>query len=460
MRLAAITLAAGLGTRMKSKTPKILHTILGKPIIQYVVESLLPLSPEKLIVVISPNDNEIKNVLKHYSVTYAVQKEPKGTGDALNSALLTLQGFNGILLIVNGDTPLITSSLLERFIELHINNSEDISVLTFTAGSKHSYGRILREKGDVKAIIENLDADEQQKKITEANSGIYAFRLHLTTLLNEIKINKSKGEYYLTDIVEIAAKKGYRVGAHNIASEEQLIGINTRDDLHKALHYLKNQIAEKWLAQGVSILDKNSVYIHPDVEIGCDTIIYPNVFLEGRTLIGSKCTIYPNSRIVDTVIADGVVIKDSTIIESSEIKENAIIGPFAHIRPASIIGASSKIGNFVEVKKSVLGTGVKASHLSYLGDSEIGSNVNVGAGTITCNYDGKIKHKTIIQDDVFIGSDTQLVAPVKVGKGSYIGAGSTITKDVPPMSLAVSRAPQKNIKRRISRQSSEKRGSE
>lgn len=454
MRLAAVTLAAGLGTRMKSETPKILHKILGKPIIHYVIESLSQLSPEKSIVVIGPKDNEIRNSLKSHPIIYAVQKEPKGTGDALNAALPNLEGFSGVLLVVNGDTPLITSSILKELVELHLNNSEDISILTFTASIGHSYGRILRDNGNVSAIIENRDADEEQKKITEANSGIYAFKFHITTLLNEIKINQSKGEYYLTDVIEIAVKKGYSVGAHNIASEEQLIGINTREDLHKALHYLKNDIAMKWLRNGVSILDKDTAFISPDVEIGIDTIIYPNVYLEGKTIIGANCIIYPNTRIVDSIIADRVVIKDSTVIESSEIKENAVIGPFAHIRPSSVIGPSSKIGNFVEVKKSVLGSEVKASHLSYLGDSEIGNNVNIGAGTITCNYDGKSKHKTIIQDNVFIGSDTQLVAPVKVGKGSYIGAGSTITKDVPPMSLAVSRTPQKNIKRRIHRKHS------
>lgn len=456
MRLATITLAAGLGTRMKSEIPKVLHTILGKPIIQYVIQSIVTLSPEKSIVVISPKNDEVRNILKSYSVIYAVQNEPKGTAHAINVAMPYLEGFNGIILVVNGDTPLITSSLLKEFIDLHLNNSNDISVLTFTATGKHSYGRILREKGYVKAIIEDRDADEEQKKITEANSGIYAFGSPITSLLNEITINEAKGEYYLTDIVEIAAKKGYRVGAFNIAREEQLIGINTRADMHNALHYLKNRIAEKWLKNGVSILDKNTVFICPDTEIGSDTIIYPNVYIEGKTIVGSNCIIYPNTRIIDSIIADGVIIKDSTVIESSEIKENAVIGPFAHIRPSSVIGASSKIGNFVEVKKSILGAGVKASHLSYLGDSEIGSNVNIGAGTITCNYDGKAKHKTIIQDDVFIGSDTQLIAPVKVGKGSYIGAGSTITKDVPPKSLAVSRSPQRNIKRRISNKHSGK----
>lgn len=447
MMLATVILAAGLGTRMKSGIPKILHKIYDKPIIQYVIESLAELSPEKSVVVIGQGAEAIEKSLKVYPVIFVVQKEQKGTADALKAAMAELGGFGGAILVVNGDTPLLTSNLLQDFLNLHQRNSEDISILTFTANGRHSYGRVLRSGSNVKAIIEDRDANKEQKKITEANSGIYALRPHTLSLLDEVIKNEAKGEYYLTDIIEIAAKKGYKIGAHNIAKEEQFIGINTREDLHKALHYLKNSIAQKWLDNAVSILDKNTVFIHPHVQIGSDTIIYPNVHLEGKTVIGSNCTIYPNTRIVDSLIAHGVIIKDSTVIESSEIRENAVIGPFAHIRPYSVIGPSSKIGNFVEIKKSVLGEGVKASHLSYLGDSEIGNNVNVGAGTITCNYDGKTKHKTIIEDDVFIGSDTQLVAPVSVGKGSYIGAGSTITEDVPPLSLAVSRTPQKNLKK-------------
>ncbi len=445
MRLATVTLAAGLGTRMKSHLPKILHKIYDKPIIQYVIESLLPLSPEKSVVVVSSGFEAVENYLKDYPVVFAVQEKQKGTADALKSGVGKLEKFDGVVLVVNGDTPLITSEVLRNFIDLHKNNSDDISILSFIANGSHSYGRIIRSGDEVLKIIEDRDADETQKKINEVNSGIYAFKSHILKLLDDIKINEKKGEYYLTDIVDITVSKGYKVCAHNIASESELTGINTREDLYNAFNYLRDRISKKWLDNGVTILDKNTAFIHPNVQIGTDTIIYPNVYLEGKTIIGSNCTIYPNTRIVNSIIAHNVIIKDSSIIESSEIMENAVIGPFAHIRPDSIIGQSSKIGNFVEIKKSVLGSGVKASHLSYLGDSEIGSNVNIGAGTITCNYDGRLKHKTIIEDDVFIGSDTQLVAPVKVGKGSYVGAGSTITKDVPSGALAASRVKQKNI---------------
>lgn len=449
--LATIILAAGLGTRMKSSIPKVLHRIYGKPIIHYVIDSTKQLKSENNIVVIGPKSDEIKNAIANYHeghpVTFAVQKEPKGTGDAMKAAVKKLTGFNGTVLVLSGDTPLISTSTLQKFLKLHKRHKEDISIISFIAEDTHSYGRIIREGGRVKAIIEDRDATEVQKKIKEVNSGIYAIKSHALKLLKEIKINEAKGEYYLTDVVGIAVKKGYKVGAHILGSETEMTGINTRQDLHNACQYLRDKIISEWMDRGVSFIDKSSVFIHPDVKIGMDTIIYPNVHIEGKTIIGKGCTIYPNVRIADSTVGNHVIIKDSTVIESSTINKNATIGPFAHIRPGSIIGDSSKIGNFVEIKKSVIGEGTKASHLSYLGDAEIGKNVNIGAGTITCNYNGKQKNKTIIEDNSFIGSDTQLIAPVKVGKGAYVGAGSTITKNVPPLSLAVSRAEQRHIEK-------------
>ncbi|BCB95813.1 bifunctional protein GlmU [Dissulfurispira thermophila] len=447
--LTTVVLAAGLGTRMKSSVPKVLHKIYGKPIIHYVIDSIKPLKSENNIIVIGSEGREIKNTInKHYKknlVTFAIQKEPKGTGDALKVAINKLKGFNGTVLILSGDTPLISTITLQKFLRLHRQNKEDISIISFIAEGNHSYGRIIREGKQVKAIIEDRDVNNEQKKIKEVNSGIYAIKSHMLKLLNEIKINKAKGEYYLTDIVDIAVRKGYKVGAHIISNETELTGINTRQDLHNALHYLRDRIISKWINSGISFIDKPSVFIHPDVKIGIDTIIYSNIHIEGRTIIGKGCTIYPNVRITDSIIEDNVTIKDSTVIESSLIKKNAVIGPFAHLRPGSIIGSSSKIGNFVEIKNSIIGEGTKASHLSYLGDAQIGKNVNIGAGAITCNYDGKKKNKTIIEDDSFIGSDSQLIAPVRIGKGAYIGAGSTITQDVPPLSLAISRVKQRHI---------------
>ena len=453
MNLSTIILAAGLGTRMKSSTPKVIHKICGRPIIQYVVDSVKILESESNIVVVNPDSGKIRDVLEGQPVIFAVQKELKGTGDALKSAVQKLKEFAGdsakdentTALVLNGDTPLINTSILKRLLSIHETKKEDISIVSFKASGSHSYGRIVREESRVKAIIEDKDADKEQKKIKEVNSGIYAMKLHILSLLKEIKINKKKKEYYLTDIVEIAAKSGYKVGAHIMGSEMELTGVNTREDLHKATLYLRDRILANWMRNGVSFIDTASVFIHPEAKIGMDTVIYPNVHIEGETIVGSNCIIYPNTRIINTIIGNHVIIKDSTVIESSTIKDKATIGPFVHIRPGSVVGLSSKIGNFVEIKKTIIGDDVRASHLSYLGDAEIGKNVNIGAGTITCNYNGEEKHKTIIEDNVFVGSDTQLVAPVKVGKGAYIGAGSTITRDVPPLSLAITRAKQRNI---------------
>lgn len=445
--VATVILAAGLGTRMKSSLPKILHKIYDKTLIQYVADSIKQIRCRNNIVVLSPRAEEIKKALEGYPVRFAIQKEPKGTGDALKTAARILKGFRGTVLVLNGDTPLISASTLQKFLKLHKRNKEDISIMSFIIEGQHSYGRVIRQGDGVKAIIEDKDADIEQKKVKEVNSGIYAMQSHTLGLLNKIKVNPAKGEHYLTDIVGIAVENGYKVGAHILGNETELTGINTREDLHRAGHYLRDKVLSKLMDSGVSFLDKTSVFIHPEAKVGRDTLIYHGVHIEGESVIGKGCTIYPNTRIVNSIVGNNVTIKDSTVIESSIVKDKAIIGPFAHLRPGAVVGSSSKIGNFVEVKRSVIGSGTKASHLSYIGDAEIGENVNIGAGTITCNYDGRQKHKTIIEDNVFVGSDTQLVAPVRVGKNAYVGAGSTITTDVPSLSLAISRARQRNIEK-------------
>ncbi|MBZ0155260.1 MAG: bifunctional UDP-N-acetylglucosamine diphosphorylase/glucosamine-1-phosphate N-acetyltransferase GlmU [Alphaproteobacteria bacterium] len=445
MKLAAVVLAAGLGTRMKSALPKVLHPLGGKPMVQQVIETVQSLKPAASVVVVGPGNGEIRNALKDFPVRFAVQKEPKGTGDAFKAAVQVLKKFEGTLLVVSGDTPLITGETLRELLRLHRRRKEDISLLSFEAEGPHAYGRIIRKGSTVAAIVEDRDAGTEQKKIKEVNSGIYALEAPMVKLLKEIRLNEKKGEYYLTDLIHIAVGKGFRVGAHPLGNERELTGINTRSDLYRAGMYLRDRVLARLLDRGITFMDKNSVFIHPDAEIGEDTVIYPNVHIEGKTVVGNGCVLYPNCRIVDSVLGNGVVVKDSTLVESSVIKDRAEVGPFAHLRPGSVIGPSAKIGNFVEVKKSVIGEGTKASHLSYLGDAEIGNNVNIGAGTITCNYDGRMKHRTVIEDEVFIGSDTQLVAPVRVGKGAYIGAGSTITKEVPSHSLALSRTAQRHI---------------
>ncbi len=442
MSLATVILAAGLGTRMKSSTPKVLHTLLGEPLVSHVLNSLLPLGASQNILVIGPHSVSIRDHLREHSVTYAVQEEPRGTGDALKAGLKVLRETEGTVLVLNGDAPLVTAETLSRFLDLHRASGDSISLLTFHASNPFSYGRILRTDGQVAAIVEERDATDEQKRIREVNSGVYAFERPALHLLDDISENASKGEYYLTDVVALAAKRGYSVGAHLLGDEIEFTGINTREDLAAAGEHLRDRIVRMWMERGVTFVDRRSAYVHLQVSIGPDTVIYPGVFLEGKTSVGRGCTIYPHARIIDSTLGDHVEIKDSTVIESSTVNDHAVIGPFAHLRPHCVIGPASKIGNFVEIKKSVVGRGTKASHLSYLGDTEIGEDVNIGAGTITCIYDGKAKHKTVIEDGAFVGSDTQLVAPVTIGKGAYIGAGSTITSNVPALSLSLSRVKQ------------------
>ena len=447
MKLAGVVLAAGLGKRMSSSLPKVLHRLHGAPMLHYVVSTLHKLKPQKIVIVIGMHAKEIREVIQDAAtISFAEQRKAKGTGDALLKAAPALAGFQGTVIVVNGDTPLITSGTLKQFLSLHQRKRNDISLLSFTAGTPGSYGRIIRdERKQVLSVIEDRDATAIQKKITEVNSGVYAIETGIFRLLNKIPLNKAKGEYYLTDIIHIAREKGMRVDAFCIGSEDEFIGVNTREELEKAKQFMKEKVIAALQDKGVTFIDSRSVFLSPQVHIGRGTTIYPNVHLEGRTTVGNDCSIYPNVRIEDSTIEDGAVIKDSTLIECSVVKKNASVGPFAHIRPGSEIGAGARIGNFVEVKQSVIGPGTKASHLSYIGDAKIGKDVNIGAGTITCNYDGHTKHTTVIEDGVFIGSDTQLVAPVKIHKGAFIGAGSTITSDVPSKALALTRTEQKNI---------------
>jgi bifunctional UDP-N-acetylglucosamine pyrophosphorylase / glucosamine-1-phosphate N-acetyltransferase len=447
VKLAGVVLAAGLGKRMNSSLPKVLHRLHGAPMLYHVVNALKKLKPRKIVIVTGKQGNEIRALMQDTGiVSFAEQRQAKGTGDALSKAGPALTGFKGTVIVVNGDTPLITPATLKKFLSLHERKRNDISLLSFVAKTPGSYGRIIRdERKNVLSIIEDRDATAIQKKITEVNSGVYAMEMKSFRLLKEIPLNMAKGEYYLTDIIHIAREKGLKADAFRIGTEDEFIGVNTREELEKAKQFMKERLINIFLDKGVIFLDPHSVFLSPDVHIGRGATIYPNVHLEGRTTVGSNCTIYPNVRIQDSTIDDGAVVKDSTLIECSVLKKNASVGPFAHIRPGSEIGAGARIGNFVEVKKSVIGPGTKASHLSYIGDAKIGKDVNIGAGTITCNYDGRRKHTTVIEDDVFIGSDTQLVAPVKVHKGAFIGAGSTITADVPSKALAVSRTEQKNI---------------
>jgi bifunctional UDP-N-acetylglucosamine pyrophosphorylase/glucosamine-1-phosphate N-acetyltransferase len=446
VKTACVILAAGQGKRMKSAFPKVLHEICGNTLIGSVLDTARRLRPDRIVIVAGAHIDSIRKSIEGEDVSFALQQKPRGTGHALSCALTVLEGFHGDVVVMNGDTPLVGAGTIGRFLALHRKNGNAVSVLSFRASKPDSYGRIVRDaKGHVAAIVEEKDADALQKRIEEVNSGVYAIRSDALFLVGEIRINKAKGEYYLTDIAAAAAVRGMKTAAYCIGAEDEFMGVNTREELLAAARLMRRNIIGNFIKRGVYFLDPDSVFIGARVIIGKDATIYPNVYLEGNTTIGKKAVVFPNVRIVDSHVGSEAVIKDSTVVESSRVRERASVGPFAHLRPGSDVGADARVGNFVELKKAVLGRASKASHLSYLGDARIGREVNIGAGTITCNYDGKKKHPTVIDDGVFVGSDSQLVAPVRVGKGAYIGAGSTITKDVPSQALAISRATQKNI---------------
>lgn len=378
-------------------------------------------------------------------ISFVVQERLLGTGHAL--AIAKKEFKSGRVLVLNGDCPLIASGTLKMLSARHNRNRNALSFLSFTDDSISGYGRIFRdERGRVAGIVEDKHATpDERKKFKELNGGVYLLEEEVLGYLEKIRKNKSSGEYYLTDIVKMAAGSGKKVEAYTCPAEE-IRGVNDREELFGVSEILKRRITRKWMQKGVTFIDPQTSFVGPLVHIGKDTIVYPNTYLEGRTRIGKNCVIYPGSRIYESVLGDGIVIKDNTVIEESRIGDGSAIGPFAHLRPRSIIGRSVKIGNFVETKKTFISDGTKASHLTYLGDAVIGKNVNIGAGTITCNYDGKNKFSTVIESDVFIGSDSQLVAPVKVGKGAYVAAGATVTRDVPSGDLAISRARQQNLK--------------
>lgn len=444
MNLSVVILAAGRGKRMNSKAPKVLHEALGKPMVQHVIDAVRTLKPAKTIVVIGNGAEEVRERLDDSRLTFVLQKNLLGTGDALAMAKKEVK--KGTVLVLNGDGPLITIKTLKGLLARHRRTKNVLSFLSFIDESMSGYGRIVRDdSGRVAAIVEDKHATPFEKgRFKELNGGVYVMETEALNYLGKIKKNSSSGEYYLTDIISIISSTGKRLEAYQCPSEE-IRGVNSRQELYEVSNILRNRIIAHWMEKGVTFIDPNTTIVQSHVSIGRDSVIYPNTYLEGNTSIGEDCTIYPGARICNATIGNGVTIKDNSLIVESKIADRASVGPCAHIRPGSVIGRDAKIGNFVEVKKSSIGEGSKASHLTYLGDAEIGPGVNIGAGTITCNYDGKNKFKTVIESGVFIGSDTQLVAPVTIGKDAYVGAGSTITRDVPSGALAISRAAQKNL---------------
>jgi bifunctional UDP-N-acetylglucosamine pyrophosphorylase/glucosamine-1-phosphate N-acetyltransferase len=447
-QLNIVILAAGLGKRMKSRRAKMLHEILGRPIIWHVLNTAKKLKPKQIVVVIGNQAEEVQKVLAGEKLRFVLQKKQLGTAHAVRQAEKYLRKIEGILLVLNGDLPLITVEVLRSLIETHRKSDSDLSIVTTQTEHPEGYGRIIRgEHNAIQEIVEERDATPDQKSIREINCGIYCAKPRpFLQALKKVRTDNIQKEYYLPDALKIMLAKGDRVSALFNPNAEEVLGVNTRSELSSAARILNRRSIDRWMDSGVTILDPETTYIDFGASIGIDTVIYPNVHIEQGVSIGKTCRIFPGCHIVDSAIGDESEILNHSIITSSRVGKKVRIGPFAHLRPGSVIGDEAKIGNFVEVKKSRVGRGSKASHLSYLGDSEIGSDVNIGAGTITCNYDGKKKYKTILADRVFVGSDTQFIAPVKVGKGAYVGAGSTITENVPADSLAIARARQTTIR--------------
>ncbi len=440
----AVILAAGQGTRMKSKLYKVLHPVCGKPMVQHVVDQVEKLQVDSIVTVIGHGSEKVKAQLGN-SVNYVYQQEQLGTAHAVIQAKDILGDKEGVTLVICGDTPLMTSETIEALFLQHEKMGAKATILTAKASKPDGYGRIVRnEMGVVEKIVEHKDATEAERTITEINTGTYLFdNALLFQALNNVSNENVQGEYYLPDVIEILKQQGEIVSAFQTSDFDETIGVNDRIALSEAEAIMRKRINEQHMRNGVTIMDPLNTYIEADVMIKEDTVIYPGSMLKGATVIGSDCIIGPNTEINNCVVGNNTAIKQSVAHDSS-IGSDVNIGPFAHIRPASTIDDEVKIGNFVEIKKATFGKGSKASHLSYIGDANVGSDVNIGCGTITVNYDGKNKFLTTIEDGAFIGCNSNLIAPVTISKGAYVAAGSTITDDVPSEALSIARARQVN----------------
>jgi bifunctional UDP-N-acetylglucosamine pyrophosphorylase/glucosamine-1-phosphate N-acetyltransferase len=429
MKTATILLAAGKGTRMRSNLLKVLHPLGGKPMLWHTIQAVMQATNTPPTLVVGYQSDKVRDTFGDL-VEYVTQKEQLGTGHAVLQVEPHLKGKANLVVVLLGDMPLLRGETIERLVATQQHNSGPISMLTVTAEDPRGFGRILRNaEGEVEAIIEEADCTPEQLEINELNVSMYCFQSDwLWENLPKIQIS-AKGEYYLTDIVSIARQQGLSVQAEVIEDGQEAMGINTRIHLAEAEAILRKRINKAWMLSGVTIIDPATTYIEAGVSIGQDTIIYPNTYLQGNTQIGSECQIGPNSLVLDTLIGDRCKIL-SSVVEHARMEDDVDIGPFAHLRKGAHLAQGVHMGNFGEVKNSYLAEGVKMGHFSYIGDATIGKNVNIGAVTITCNYDGKNKHHTTIEEDVFIGSDTMLVAPLKIGKGARTGAGSVVTNDI------------------------------
>ena len=454
MKTTAIILAAGQGTRMKSKLPKVLHKALGKPMVQWVIDTVSAAGVSEIITVLGHGGEQVAAVVTGQT-TIAYQTEQLGTGHAVMQGAAVLNADNDCVLVVCGDTPLLRPETVSALMKKHEAENNAVTVLTACAADPTGYGRIVRKGEQISAIVEQKDATDEEKMIAEINTGTYCFnQKFLLQYLSELNTNNAQKEYYLTDLIKIANSHQLPVGGYQLSDFAESLGVNNRVQLSQAEQILRQRKCQEIMLAGVTLIDPATTYIGADVTIGNDTIIYPNVVLEGKTVIGSDNIIGMNCRFVDSEIGDGNDIQSTVIVESI-VGNNCKIGPMAYLRPGTVLADSVKIGDFVEVKKSQVGAGTKIPHLSYVGDAIVGSDVNIGCGSITCNYDGVHKYQTVIKDHAFIGSNTNLVAPVVVEEKAFIGAGSTITKNVPADTLAVVRG-ELRIKEEWSKRQEEK----
>lgn len=444
--LHVVILAAGKGTRMKSHLPKVLHQAAGLPLLDWVLRLARSLDPASITVVTGHEAQRVEAAASAPDVRFVLQEPQLGTGHALLQTRPVLGGASGRVLLLSGDVPLLQAVSVRTLLDRQTATDAALVVATARVADPTGYGRIVRDaSGALQRIVEHRDASDEIRRIDEINSGVYVFALApLFEALARVGSANAQGEYYLPDLVEIFRRDGRPVEAVALADPDEIRGINTRSELADVGRVLQARINAAHMAAGVTLVDPATAYIGPDVTIGCDTIVHPFVVLDGRTAIGDDCELHAGTRISDCVVADRVTVFNHSVLQDSKVSSGATIGPFARLRPKSELYEDVHIGNFVEVKKATLGKGTKVGHLTYIGDATIGAGVNIGAGTITCNYDGQKKHQTVVGDGAFVGSDSTLVAPVTVGRGAYVAAGSSITNDVPDGALGIGRTRQTN----------------
>jgi bifunctional UDP-N-acetylglucosamine pyrophosphorylase/glucosamine-1-phosphate N-acetyltransferase len=429
---------------MKSQLPKVLHQIGGLTLIERVLRTASELFPTTITMVVGHGAEDVKQSLaRRTKLQFVTQEQQLGTGHALLQTRPLLEGKTGTVVLLSGDVPLLSGNSLKSLLETHTQAGAAATVITANLPRPFGYGRIVRTNGNITKIVEERDTSPTQKKITEINSGIYAFDLAtLFGALDSIGTANQQNEYYLPDLVAIHRKHKRTVTTWTVDRADEIRGINSRTELAEVSRMVRQQKNEELMAAGVTLIDPATTYVDADVVVGADTVLYPGVYLEGSTRIGAACEIHSGTRIVNSTIGDRVCVRNHTVVTDSTVQSGSSLGPFAHIRPGSEVGEDAHVGNFVELKKTTMGKGAKANHLAYLGDATIGAKTNIGAGTITCNYDGEKKHQTVIGEGVFVGSNSTLIAPVTLADGSYIAAGSAVTTDVPAGALGIGRARQ------------------